>query len=250
MPKRNAADLLKLEIGIHLQDLQRRRNGVASLNLDEASAVELNLTHLLSIAESYDRDVAGIRGDPDLTDHGKRKAIEKVGRSTLQKISDFEQSNVTKPRERAATLGAQFLGKAEIKRPTDMGQFMVYLAQMQSLWARFSEADPLEVDLIALTSTDPLVLDALQTAPPVLRRPDKHSPLTLMPIVNPERIAAATLERARVKDPEGAAQLEKIERTTNCYAGSIGGVKAAIIEQVGTLADDPVAEQARGRQHA
>lgn len=109
------------------------------------------------------------------------------------------------------------------------------------------KADSLEVDLLAITATDPLVLDALATVPPVWRRPDKHSPPTLVPLVDSAKIAAATLTWAQSKDPETAATLEQIERIAACYEGAIGGVRSAILEQVAGVAEDSLAAQAAGR---
>jgi hypothetical protein len=245
MPRGNASELLKLEISVRLQDLQRRKGGVAPLNVDEVTAVDRTLTDLLGIAEAYDADDKVIAADPDLSESGRRKAREKVARAALQKIADFEAANVTRPRERAAELGRIALKKAVIQRPTDPAQFAVYTAQMRTLWERLAQADPLEADLLAMTTTDPLVLDAIATCPPVWRRPDKHSPQTLVPLVNQERIAAATLARARSTDPETAARLEQIERLAACYEGSLNGVRSAILEQVAEAQADPVAADAR-----
>lgn len=245
MPRRNAADLLKLEIAVRLQNLQRRGIGAAPLDIDAMAAVDQNLGELLQVAERYDAGAQAVAADPDLSAAGRSKAREKLARATLQRLSVFEDVHVRKPRERAAELGARVMSKGAIERPTDPAGLAIYTAQLRTLWETFRQADPLEVDLFALTATDPLVQDALATAPPVLRRPDRHSPQALVPLVNPERVQAAAATRARARDPHAAEEMEKLERLARVYEGSVAGVKAVIVEQVAEAQDDPVVARAR-----
>jgi len=113
-----------------------------------------------------------------------------------------------------------------MQRPTAPVQFAVYTAQMRRLWERLAQADPLEADLLAMTTTDPLVLDAIATCPPVWRRPDKHSPQTLVPREAPSRVQSCD-GRCRVESgAAGERRLAAITLITDAVLSAAPAVNA------------------------
>jgi hypothetical protein len=243
---RRAADTLRMQIPLFIQDLQKPQRGVPPLPIEQVISVEKDLSALLDVAEFRANAAALICADPNLTAQGKEPVLRKLVQETSQGLADFEAKHVTKPRAVAEQRVASLRQRAAITRPTDPAALQIYAAQLQTLWSRFADADPLEIDLLAMTSVDSLTQDALATCPPVLRRLTKTSPLALVPVVNPERVAAATIARARATDPATVAAVESIERTVGVYEAALGGVRGALIEQAAGLAEDPIASAARG----
>ncbi len=247
MPYTAAADVLKIKLEARLKTLQRGRQGLKPLSLDEMTDIDKSLTHLLEkIAEPYDVSARAIEGDVNLSSVGKAKAREKLARQTLDQLAKFEEKHVIVPRAQVAAKSAAFLKRGETQRPTNPAELAIYVAKLRHLWDTFAKADPLQMDLIAMTTTDPLILDALATAPPVFRQKNAKSFPELTPVVPAEKIRAVAESRARQQDPATALELERVEMVASEFAGSINSVKAAITEHVKSIANDMAIQVLQG----
>ena len=93
---------------------------------------------------------------------------------------------------------------------------------------------PEERFIVYSQAADPLVIDAIESAPPTIRRAGKNGPkgVRLQPFIDSESRAATALERARAENPEKAEELESLRDLEQIYEMSLNGVRAGILEEL------------------
>jgi hypothetical protein len=240
MPKPKAADVLTLSLPLHMRELTRKFPS-------NVPTAQERLQKLLAIATGYDDAVAANLANRDLSDSGRRKEDEKIALRCLEELKAYENDTVGKYRKSGAMLEDIVFKKSAPVRPTDVVERLAYELRMGELRRELKSLDPLHRLNIYLSTTDPEVLDAFESAPMVVTKYGRDTPPTLAPLVDPARVRAVRMERARAVDPESAGHLEAIAHLTELYSAAVGSVRAAVVEGVPTAhLDDPIAAQAAG----
>jgi hypothetical protein len=226
-----AVEMLRLSI----EGLVRSQPDERRLNVRE------NLEGLTTIAATFETARAGIARDPELTPLGREKATAKAARDAFQKLAAWEAANVTSLTDRRiAPAEALVLGRSEVKRPSDPGERIAYELRVHSLREELRQLDPLAREAIYLSATDPLVVDACETSPPVVVRGPNGTLPQLVPFVSEERRAAQAIARARAAAPEAVvAELEELVALRSIYTGQLAAIRRDMAElSPGSAADD------------
>lgn len=187
---------------------------------------------LTAIGREFDGAAESIRENRELSDHGRFAARERAARVALEKIAAFEKKTIDPLRERIAWIDAQVAKKASINRPTDPGDRLAYEMRLGEIRSELRKLDPLERFAIYMSSSDPLVIDAIETAPSTLVRKGKGDMATFAPFIDPERVSAARLARVEAADPELAQDMSDVQRLANLYVMDSAVLRQAIVEEV------------------
>lgn len=171
----------------------------------------------------------------------------KWGRRGLETVAPLE-ARATRIRAQSASIAAEALGAIAPARPTDPADRLTYELRQREIRDSMRGLDPLERLAIYNTTTDPEVLEAIETAPPVVTAGDSDRLPRLQSFVDPARVAAVRLERVRAKAPEAVAQIEDLNALAEMFEATVNGVKQIVFERVPALRPavfkDPASGQA------
>lgn len=237
---RRVSELLKTSVPLELRSLRH------SLTPESMDAAREYLFEVTSVADAYDTDVAAAMASPDFTEQGRRKEIERITRGYMSELAGLEAKKLPDLREGIANMEGAVLGRARVQRPTDAGERLAYELRARKIRDMFRSLDPLQTFIIYMGTTDPEIIDALESGPGRMVRADRDAPPTLQPFIDPERRAVAMLERARRAAPEQAAILERLQTLERLYSSAIETVRTEMLSAVPALAPDPIAAQAAG----
>jgi len=223
---KTVGDALKISAPLSVGNIEQRRP-------EWAPGARNNLAALQELADGFNREAATIRGDQDLTQSGRFKRTETVARGALAKLAAFEAANVQPLRERVAGLEGSVLKRAVPVRPADAGERLAYELRLVEIRAELRALDPLARAIVYLGTTAPMVIDAIETAPPSLVLPTTPGALpSLAPFVDPERVAAAQLARVREANPDAARELEDLQMLADTYAAAAATMRTEILTEV------------------
>jgi hypothetical protein len=91
----------------------------------------------------------------------------------------------------------------------------------------------------------PLVFNNIENAPPTIHQDDAGGMPRLVPFIDPEKRAAAVLERARAADPQAAGDLEDMHGLTQIYEMAVAGIRRVITESLPVSDEVEVTAQRR-----
>jgi len=182
------------------------------------------LNEARAIVETFEKQAASITANPHLTPEGKAAERSKARQAALDAIAAWHAP-------RLAGLDADLAKHraALIKPPTEKpdGRRMDFLlGQLRSL-------TPDEVSTFYATATDDerRLMEAASDS--VGRVPMKTAKgMHWRPLLDPEMVAAAVIERAAVENPAGAKKLEELAEIRAMHV-SVAGIAAAEIRQSG-----------------
>src|SRR5947209_7481175 len=80
-----------------------------------------------------------------------------------------------------------------------------------------------------LTSSDPLVLAAIESAPMTLSAARPDGSRKLEPFIDPQQRTAAVLARAETADPDTTQTLRDVDALRQMYVLAVGSVRAEIL---------------------
>ena len=197
---------------------------------------ETKLRELLAIATSYDNDVAAARNDPDLSSTGRAREADQVAAGALVKLDEWKKRTVGGLKSHIAGVEQEIFKLATPKRPTDPAERIAYELQLQEIRRDLRQLDDLDRWLLYSSTDDPMIVDAIDTAPPIITKTGKAS-ARIEPFIDPEKRAAVMLERVRAANPEAADRLAALQALDETYRIAASGVYQAI------LADAPGARE-------
>jgi hypothetical protein len=215
--------------------------GLVSSVRDEWRAdVRARLEELATVGAAFETMRAGIAKDPELTPLGREKATAKAARDAFQQLAAWESANTGRLTDRIAPTEQLVLKRSEVKRPTDPAERIAYELRLGEVRAELRGLDPMQREAIYLSTSDPLIADAIETAPPILSRGPNGGLPQLVPFVSPERITSQAIARARAAAPEAVvAELEELVGLRSIYAGQLAAIRREIAELApGSAADD------------
>jgi hypothetical protein len=195
-------------------------------HLREGIAATLN--DIIGIANQYNEDAAANLNDVNFSPQGRAVAVSRTAQLALAKLNTVEQTTIKHLSERAAVLETGLLGKATFTPPTDPAERISHELRMQEIRSQLREVPASERLSIYLTTSDPLVLAAIDSAPMTLseKRPDGSR--RLEPFIDPAQRTAAVLARAERADPETIRTLREVQSLRELYSLAVNGVRAEI----------------------
>jgi hypothetical protein len=217
-----------------------RAKRVSTVKEEFRAGMETQLEELVRIGDTLDRDRNDLRLNRELSVEGQSAADRRIARAALDKVTALDEKTVGVLRTRIASMAAR-LANVDFRRPTDPGERIAYEIRLGEIRDEVRERKPMERTLIYMRATDPLVLDALESAPPVL--PEEG--YMLIPFVDPERVRARRAERARASNPELAKEMSDLEDLASAYEALIESIRRSIHEQVEGIIDTNEMERQR-----
>ena len=187
---------------------------------------------VLLAAEEFNTKSAATAMDKNLSPQGRIAGLRRDANEALAKLSEFESKTITPLAERATSIEKALLGKVTLTPPTDPAERVSHELRMQEIRSQLRELPTAERLNVYLTTSDPLTLAAIDTAPPTLseKRPDGSR--RLEPFVDPEQRTAAALERAKRMDPEAVKTLDEVRSLREVYQLAVNSVRQEILQEV------------------
>jgi hypothetical protein len=163
---------------------------------------------LMPIGTDFERDREKVQHDRDRSPEWKVKAIvEKVRLPYAGKLDAYEKGQIATWRRLAAEGEAKIRLKGRIQRPTDPQELADYRERMREIRAEVKALPAIEREALYRNSGDPQVLDAIESAGPVLVRPSPNHAANLEPFVPPAVVGAGQWKRGEATDPATARQV-------------------------------------------
>ena len=121
----------------------------------------------------------------------------------LAALVEFEKATVEGVRAHAGSVEVEIGKEVEIRRPSDPADRLAYEMRMQEIRSDLRRLTAEERFIVYSQAADPLVIDAIESAPPTISRVGKNGPkgVRLQPFIDPESRAATALEPQRSEVP-------------------------------------------------
>jgi hypothetical protein len=226
---------------------------IASLDPDKDNYERGVLSLQLKIAEDAKAKATAEAANADLAPSGKDKAAMKAAHEAIQGEAENWKQFGARDEARYQAMEPTVLGRATVTRPPDPdpAERLAY-AMRQAEFRASIPKDPLVAEAIYRAGQgDPFIVDAFESAPPVLRIPHPGAVPRLEPLVAREVVAEATAARARASaDPAAVEALEQLDRRRILLANRHAAFRAAVLEAVPEADGDPIAQLATGKAHA
>jgi hypothetical protein len=224
---KKAIELLESQIPLRVRD-------VKNLMPEWASGIENKLFVLLAELRDDARAWEASRRDPDRSDIGRRKETERISNAALQRLTMFETAHVAAIKDQAQFVQAAIFKKTHPVKPQNLSD-EVWEMRQREVRDDLRRLDASERDAVlgALSdpSLDPVVVAAIQSAPPALVTMEKNSRPVLRSFVTPDKLAAARVERARALAPQEVKELDALNAVVEMYGTTLGMVRSAIVEE-------------------
>ncbi|MBI3932393.1 MAG: hypothetical protein HY317_03180 [Acidobacteria bacterium] len=224
----NVAYTLGLEVPAHIKTWQ-------SLRPQWAQDVEEKLRALLTIAQSFDQGFTEISDNPDLTPQGQHKGLLSLVTKTLGLVTRWIEAAILPLDNRIKGLADVVLRRGAIARPTDPAERIAYELRLAEIRASARALPPTERLAAYLATSDPMVIDAFESAPPIVESFGGKRPFVapeFRPLVDPDRKLTMVLERARTSDPATAEELELMRELRHLYAITVTGLRKQVLAAV------------------
>lgn len=191
---------------------------VASLAEAHRPSAITVINGVLTVAESFGDEQRAASEDVTLTPQGRALRRQKAKASALAALAVVEETAKTKQlTERANAIEKALLAKAEPAVPKDA----VAEAQLREIRDQLRGLSADERLNVYRTTSDPLVLAAIETASPTLD--DKRR--RFEPFVDPTEIATAQRARAEAADPAAATTLRELRDLADVHRRAINIVR-------------------------
>lgn len=219
----NAGTVLKLAFPTYVNNQpEHLREGVIEI-----------LDQIKHAAEAFNFELHTTANDQNLSNQGRAAGAKRVALSALAKLNRVEMTTIKNLTDRAASLEQGLLGKASFTPPKDIADRLCHEMRMRELRDQLRELPATERLSVYLTTSDPLTLAAIETAPMTLgaERPDGSR--RLEEFINPEARKAAVLARAEQGDPETIKTLSEVQSLAEVYRLAVNSVRREIMDEAG-----------------
>lgn len=195
----------------------------------------------LEIASKYDRRLAEIDGDPNLSPIGVSNSKNKAAVETYGKISAWGEKHIGVMTQRIDDGINRLLKRTVRPTPADSSAATLIELRRQEIRRQFEGLDALSIEAVFLNA-DQEVRDALASGPPILRR-EKGKVPQLEPMVKPELVSSTLMGEAENEDPKAVTEIRKFEVIRGQYEGITNFIKSELRKVTSiNLEGDPLAE--------
>jgi hypothetical protein len=201
-----------------------------------------SLNVLLTAADTFNADLATVHADTTLSPEGRTAAGVRVAASALATLNAVEATTIKKLTDHAASIESTLLGKVAYVPPRDPAERVAHELHLQEIRSQLRELPSSERANVYRTTTDPLVLAAIDTAPMTLSAVRPDGSRRLEHFIEPAERTAAILARAEAADPEASTMLREVRSLREVYALAVNGVRREIFEEVPDAMPQPALE--------
>jgi len=190
------------------------------------------LTSVLAVADSFNAESDSVASDKNLSSQGRVAGMTRVAAAAIAKLNAIEGSTIKNLSDRAVSLEQALLGKVAYTPPTDPSERLSHELRMQEIRGQLRGLSSAERLTVFLTTSDPMTLAAIETAPMTLseKRPDGSR--RLEPFIDVEQRTAAVLARAEREDPSTVKTLREVQSLREVYSLAVNSVRREILNEV------------------
>lgn len=218
-----ASDAVEIDIRLQLAALPGRLRHLTPALPGVTSALH---DELLATMRDFDTTAATIDADDNLTPSGKAHALAEARQRAEAALSAFEQRHVQPLANRRDALEQRL--RQPPPAPTDPADRQILEARRAEIRAGLRDLDAVERDAVYFAATNPDLIDAMESAPPVLHRERPGALPTLRPMVSPEHVEARRLARAAKASPEQAAEARELKTLETVLGSSVATARTAL----------------------
>jgi hypothetical protein len=217
-----AGNLLKLAAPVYVNNHAEhlRNDMVETLNV------------LLSAAETFNHDLAVVQADRNLSPDGKNAARVRVAAAALATLTAIESTTIKKLADHASALESSLRGKHTYAPPKDAAERVSHDLRLQEIRNQLRQLTQAERVNLYRSTTDAMILAAIDTAPPTLSAARPDGSRQMEPFIDPAEQDAAKMARAEAADPETAAKLREVSSLQQAYRHAVNGLRAEVLEEV------------------
>lgn len=188
---------------------------------DRPKAID-TLNEILTTAKTLNDELAAVGANAHLTPQGRSASAAKTTATALAKLEEIETSTIKQLTDRAASLEASLRAKVAHAKPKDPAQ-EAQLREIRESMRGLSADQRLQV---YRSTTDPLVLAAIETAPMTLNTTLRRAE----PFIDPDEVATAVMTRAELADPASANTLREVRALAEVYRLAVNTVRKEILD--------------------
>jgi hypothetical protein len=215
--RKRAGTILKLTAPSYVENLPER--------LREDAIKTLN--RVFAAAASFNAELDAADLDTTLAPQGRAVRSGKASASALAQL-DAVMGEATTLHDRATALDTTLRAKAAYVAPTGAAERIAYESQLREIRDSLRGLSADERLHVYRSSTDPLVIAAVETAPHVLNANRNR----LEPFIDPAEVATAVMARAEAADPASATTLREVRSLAEVYRLAVGSVRREIGDAV------------------
>lgn len=194
----------------------------------------LNSIH--ATAASFNDELVASDADADLTPQGRAARGVTIAQSALAELASVEATTIKRLTDRATSIEQSMRAKVAYMPPKDAPHEQ-QLREVRDQLRALSATERLHV---YRSSIDPLVLAAIETAPPTLSAPRQDGSRRLEAFVDASELATAQFARAEALDPASATVLREVQSLAEVYRLALNSVRKEINDAVPGGASVPV----------
>lgn len=187
---------------------------------------------MLASADEFGRDYRTAATDPNLSTTGRTAAARTAAATALAKLAAIEASTVKNLTDRATSLERAALARVTLTPPKDPAERIAFELTMQEIRGQLRGLSATERAQVYLTTSDPMTLAAMDTAPMTLTPARPDGSRRLEPFIDPETRAAGLVARAEQADPENARLLGEVRALREAYSLALASVRREILDEV------------------
>lgn len=189
----------------------------------------LNKVH--AAADSFNSEMAATAANGNLSETGRAEGTKALAVTALGRLSAVE-AMVQTLTDRATSIEKSLLSKATYTPPTDPAERISHELHLQEIRNQLRELPASERLVMYQTTSDPLVLAAIESAPMTLSAPRPDGRRRLEHFIDPEQRAASVLARAERADPAMTNTLREVQSVRDVYRMAVAGVRKEILDEV------------------
>lgn len=197
------------------------------------------LNVLLTAADTFNTDLAALEEDNELSPQGRVVRGIRVAASALATLDAVETTTIKNLTDRATLVEKSMLGKVTYSPPKDPAERISHEMHLQEIRSQLRELPPAERANLYRTTTDPLVLAAIDTAPMTLSATRPDGSRHLEPFIDVEERTAAALARAEGANPTAAQTLREVRSLREVYSLAVNSVRQEILDEVPEAMPEP-----------
>ncbi len=199
-------------------------------HLRDSATAQLNV--LVQTADTFNANLAAAQANRDLSPEGRAAACGRVAASALATLAAVEGTTIKTLAERAASLEQALLAKTSYKAPTDPVDALRHELRLQEIRDQLRALPQAERANVYRTTTDPIIIAAIDTATPTLSAPRPDGSRRLEAFIDPAERTAAALARAEAADPIASRTLSEVRALRQVYAQAVASVRSEITKEV------------------
>jgi hypothetical protein len=195
-----------------------------------ADSVDTATAYLIKLGKDYETERDAAMADPTLSEMGKRSKAATVALRLVANLDQFRAQHVGNVRNQIEQIETTTLKRTPLRPPSDPAERLAFEMRAREIRDSLRGCSQIERTVAYLSTSDPVVAYALETAPPaVVRHSDAPGSMaTLEPFVDPAKVSDAQFTRAAKANPDVAAQADALREIAEAFESDIASMRNVI----------------------